>query len=389
MGALPEEPEGFLTWARNDEPGLPPDQFASRHLYGSYLQALLCKTQEESTRATLRVVRDVVIDLTFDDEARQFCVELAQHLSLHADACILALGNIQRTTISGIAISSVFNDPYKEESYEEIEGKQSLLVVGTGLTAVDCILEAEGRGFKGRYVMLSRHARLPLPHEPLGTMQSAKVAPLFSSPDCLQTSTLSTFVKAFREEAKRLGSSQPIINAMRPHLQRIWHDMPIASKRRFLRHLRPLWEVHRHRIPETHAALVNDLRQKQRLSLVAGRLLSAKREHDAIEIEYLHEGRTSRDVFDIAFICAGPEGDISKVETPLIRNLVRRGIIQAGALGLGIDMSESSLSHAAKQRFKILGPLQREQLWEITAVREIRIEAAKIAKELYDVVSDI
>jgi uncharacterized NAD(P)/FAD-binding protein YdhS len=289
---------------------------------------------------------------------------------------------LRRSTLNGIEISSVFSDPYDEESYEAVASRQRMLVVGTGLTAVDCILEAEGRGYKGAYVMLSRHARLPLSHETVSALQTSKVGPFFGSREALVSVPLISLVRKMREEANRVGSSQPIIAAMRPHLQELWKAMSVASKRRFLRHLRPFWEVHRHRIPEAHAVALDALRESGRLILTAGRLRSARKEGDKITVEYLHGRGIVQEIFDVAMCCAGPESDIRRTEIPLVQNLLRRRIIRPGPLGLGIDVLESSLPRDAQQRFRILGPLQREQLWEITAVREIRSEAVRLAEGL-------
>ena len=55
------------------------------------------------------------------------------------------------------------------------------------------------------------------------------------------------------------------------------------------------------------------------------------------------------------------------MKNPLIRNLLRRGLITPGPLRLGIVQSA--------QKLTVVGPLQREILWEITAVRELREEA--------------
>jgi uncharacterized NAD(P)/FAD-binding protein YdhS len=40
---------------------------------------------------------------------------------------------------------------------------------------------------------------------------------------------------------------QAIINGLRPSLQDIWQILPAAEQARFLRHLRPFWDSHRHR----------------------------------------------------------------------------------------------------------------------------------------------
>ena len=47
---------------------------------------------------------------------------------------------------------------------------------------------------------------------------------------------------------------QAVMDAVRPQVQALWRGLPLAERRRFLRHLRPWWDVHRHRIPPRSAA---------------------------------------------------------------------------------------------------------------------------------------
>jgi uncharacterized NAD(P)/FAD-binding protein YdhS len=112
-------------------------------------------------------------------------------------------------------------------------------------------------------------------------------------------------------------------------------------------------------------------------------LVSAQQQNNSVELQYLHRGDPLRERFDRAFICAGSEGDLSKVDQPLLRNLLARGIVRVGELKLGISLAaEGTIPQEYDDCLRILGPLQREELWEITAVREIRVEAARIAQQL-------
>jgi uncharacterized NAD(P)/FAD-binding protein YdhS len=43
------------------------------------------------------------------------------------------------------------------------------------------------------------------------------------------------------------GDWRSVIDGLRPQVQALWQALPLQEKRRFLRHLRPYWEVHRHR----------------------------------------------------------------------------------------------------------------------------------------------
>ena len=82
-------------------------------------------------------------------------------------------------------------------------------------------------------------------------------------------------------------------------------------------------------------------------------------------------------LFDAAFMCAGPEADITKINVPLLQSLRDHGLIEPGPLGLGPRTTPE-----AAASLWLIGPLRREDLWEITAVREIRQQAIEVVAEI-------
>jgi uncharacterized NAD(P)/FAD-binding protein YdhS len=382
MGADPEDPAGFFTWLMETGHSCRGEDFVSRDLYGQYLSNLLAHTLARAADATLTHVRDEACDITFNQATSEFHITLAKHPELTVDLCVLALGNMARSSLNGVPVAKTFRSPYTPSSYDDVSELQTLLVIGTGLTAVDSILEAEGRGFTGRYTMVSRHGYLPLPHEALDPAIPATLHPTFSSREQLLALSLRELTRLVTRESRRIGSSQPCITALRPHIQRIWSGLSLPDKKRFLRHLRPLWEIHRHRIPAQHWQRLQDLIEAGRLTIHAGSIRSATRSTHGVAIQVSPPLTACPASFDAAFMCAGPEGDLAKIDLPLVKNLLAHGILARGELGLGADLSRSSLPFQARAKFKIIGPLQREALWEITAVRELRSAAAQLAQEI-------
>jgi fatty acid desaturase len=60
-------------------------------------------------------------------------------------------------------------------------------------------------------------------------------------------------------------------DGLRPHLPALWNRLPPEEKSRFLRHVRPYWDVHRHRMAPEIARRIADLQQSGHLSILAGR----------------------------------------------------------------------------------------------------------------------
>jgi len=66
-----------------------------------------------------------------------------------------------------------------------------------------------------------------------------------------RASSLVSLVRMIREtcdEAEKQGRGwRVVIDGLRPHTQRLWQELPLPERARFLRHLRPWWDAHRHR----------------------------------------------------------------------------------------------------------------------------------------------
>lgn len=377
MSAFSDDPENFLRWMRSREPTVAAEEFVSRRFYGEYLAELLDTHRQASRHHVLEIFHDEVVDLELIGATGTFLITLKQSKSFQVDACILAVGNIERSQFGNESDCSIFHSPYLTSSYEGLSNVSQILIVGTGLTAIDCVLEAEARGFRGRYTMLSRHARLPLPHEVVPTSVDLQS----HLPHIDEDVSLRSLVRTIHSQARIAGSSQGLMLALRPHIQTIWHHLSTADKSRFLRHIRPFWEVHRHRIPQPHHETVLGLIGATRLEIVRGKLRSACSISGRTRVTIASSQVINQD-FDRAFLCAGPESDLTKVTMPLVRKLIERKIIIPGDLKLGVAPGVSSLPEPAQKRFRIIGPLQREELWEITAVRELRIEAERVAQEI-------
>lgn len=372
MGALPGRPEGFLEWLQSENLPASRNDFVSRRWYGRYLASLLDDAMQEAGRDRLSLVADDVVDISRTSSSSTFSVRLASHKTIEADACVVAIGNLMRRGFSDDR-PSVAKDPFSSETYAGIETKKSVCILGSGLTAVDAILHAEGEGFKGKYTVISRRGTFPLPHEESNPRDKLDL-PL----DWEKSGSVSKIVAMVREFARLRGSSQPVIDAMRPKIQEMWKHLSLKERRRFLRHVKPYWEIHRHRIPAEHAQALASLQECGRLEVLSATIKGLSHEDGHVKVGLCSRLGIESRLFDIAIMCVGPEGDIEKSGEALPKHLLERGFLKAGVLGLGVEQREEQ----RRKGFFLIGPLQREELWEITAVRELREEAHRVAHEM-------
>jgi uncharacterized NAD(P)/FAD-binding protein YdhS len=164
--------------------------------------------------------------------------------------------------------------------------------------------------------------------------------------------------------------------------------MDTDEKRRFLRHLRPWWEVRRHRIAPDIAERLSSLKAQGRLTITAGRIQAASRQGGQLLVDLKPRGggqvRTAEGAWLIN--CTGPAGDITHVEDPLISTLLADGIARPDPLRLGLDVdTDLHLRDAqgrSQPRLFALGPLTRGVFWEITSAPDIRQHARDLAQRL-------
>jgi uncharacterized NAD(P)/FAD-binding protein YdhS len=178
------------------------------------------------------------------------------------------------------------------------------------------------------------------------------------------------------------------VDELRPHTQDLWRRMDIATRRRFLRHLRPYWDVHRHRLAPAVEHKVDALQMENRLRFVAGKVTSAVENEDGVTVEWRSRGTDIKHRVTVKRIinCTGPVSDLTLCDDPLIADLHRGGHIAPAPLGLGLDVNAGGQLRSADGRVQAdllaVGPITRGECWEIVAVPDIRQQVWSLARRL-------
>jgi uncharacterized NAD(P)/FAD-binding protein YdhS len=178
---------------------------------------------------------------------------------------------------------------------------------------------------------------------------------------------------------------QSVINGLRSSLQDIWRSLPVEEQSRFLRHVRPLWDAHRHRLPpEVHGRVKAEF-DEGRAVLLRGSVTSVERDADGFRLTLRPRGSPRLETLtaDLAFDCTGHRPDLS---SPLIQSLVAQGAVREDAhrLGLAVQPNGQVLSKSGPPTRGLfaLGPLGQGSLWEITSVPEIVRQCDAAAQSL-------
>ncbi len=384
MSADAEEANHFVDWlASRPSEAFTPKSFVPRILFGDYLRDLLSSAindRRSAVQVRVRHGRATAIDRG----ATHWVVMLDDGKTIDADAVVLATGNAPPRALAhaGAPGLRVINDPWDADAKSRIARDATVALIGSGLTAVDVALELLDQGHAGPIAMLSRHGLLPRKHA------QAMVGGGWLFPPYPRS--IAELMRRTRDEAHRIprpDAWRTAIDALRPSLPAIWAALTPVDKERFLRHVRPFWEVHRHRMAPHVAERIENAMSQGGLEIRQGRLLAIEAGLEkALTLRMKTRGHTSCFSADVAINCTGPECDPTASRNPIIVDLLRKGFGRADPLHLGLDTDDDNrvLAHDGRvsERLFAVGPVARGRQWEVTAVPEIRQQASNLARLL-------
>jgi uncharacterized NAD(P)/FAD-binding protein YdhS len=266
---------------------------------------------------------------------------------------------------------------------------EPIVILGTGLTAIDAVLSLNLESRRAPITLISRrglipqmHAREPIPPADLQML----VAELLAAPGGVRAKTI---FKKIRAKVQQLCDSghdwRSVVDGVRPHTTNLWRALSSGERRKFLTRLRPYWEVHRHRmawgVAERFHALVN----QGLVRILAGSVASAQADDDGVRLYVRERGEERLLEIPAAWVlnCTGPAASNSAESNPVIGSLLIHGWLQPDEHSLGLETTADGNAmdahgRAASDLF-VVGTLRKPAHWESTAVPELRNQAASVA----------
>ncbi|WCT72821.1 FAD/NAD(P)-binding protein [Sphingomonas naphthae] len=380
MSALPDDPDHFVRWLAARGEG---DRatFVPRTTYGLYLREMLDEAIVRSNGRLVQIEGEVT---ALDGAGATQRLTMADDGVIAVDRVVLALGNLPPHTPPGLDPAALPGgvyraDPWASDIAEGLRADDVVVLIDTGLTAVDAALLLDARGFGGMILAVSRRGLAPRRHVDGGiALPGLLDKPQGGSGD---------IIRQVRGRAAQHGW-RAAVDELRPVTQMLWASAPEDLRARFLRHLRPYWDVHRHRLAPRVADRIDALVAEGRLRFTGGRLVDAVGDGSHADLRWRPRGEAQAMVTRTARIvnCTGPQGDLLRSDESLIRHLVATGTIRPDPLRLGLDVDAQS--HALRadggrnERLYAIGPMTRGGLWEVVAVPDIRQQAWSLARRL-------
>lgn len=374
MSAYPDQPDHFIKWLSLRGGWSAHGGFVTRGVYGDYLQDLLRQALETFGADRLLLEQDEVVDLVPHDGAWR--AHLALGRALEADAVVLAPGVLAPEPPAGADPALLISPRYLANPWLETELPEGdLLLLGTGLTMVDAALTHARPG--GRTWAISRRGLLPRTHAPVAARPPAALS---------QGSPLA-MLRDLRAAADLHGWREAV-DDLRPHVREIWRAWSQPERAAFLRHLRPWWDVHRHRLAPSAARHLSTLMRGRDLTLRAGEVVALTPHDRGVEVVWRPRGGEALRRMSVGAVinCMGLPGDITRSADPLLGRLLTRGLIRPDPNRLGAEVDDVSRlvgrDGVAWTSLHAVGSITRGAVWEMTSVPDIRGQAAATAASL-------
>lgn len=382
MSAFPDEPLHFLDWLRNRVPEIPDSgYFAPRMIYGEYLEDLL-----RNDVAGLAHVRAEVAAVERAPDG--YTLKLSNGQPIRASKVVLALGNPLSSPFPvnvGADIADKWNaTPWSNDALKVRLPGERILLIGTGLTAVDAALALRSQDIPCEIGMVSRRGILPCTH----TQSCTSTSP----PDFPSSSRVGPLLRLIRAQIESMREEgrcwRTVIDSLRSASNGIWNDLPLRERARFVRHLKPYWEPHRHRMAPQVRSRLDQLLREGSARIVAGRILKITKSGNSLECRiHLRNREEIRLSVDRIINCSGIQERYSGSPVrPFIKSLIKGGLAEPNDLGIGFRTSAEGALVTADEGTSpslfTLGPTRRGELFETTAVPEIRVQAETLARLL-------
>lgn len=362
-------PNHFYEWLNSNQPywqktnpafenlTILPESFMPRMLYRIYLHAMVDELKKLSANknSVVNFIEKEILDI--------------KEINGKYRHIVIACG-LQNKRITDHRVINNLWDAINNKKLPQNGQNDNILIIGSGLTAVDMILSLKNNGllknndFNGNIIVCSPKAKLPLPH------LRQKLPPItILSADDYQLPLSKILFKL--KKASKHCEWQQILNALRPITQDFWQKLTLSKKQQFLRHCLSFWNIHRHRIPKSSSDVIQQMLTEDKLKIIKGKVVAIKDDQWQSHV-ILDNGQSI--AADLILNCTG--FDFSGKNSIFLQSLLRQKIIKKDIIGFTLEENIKN--------FHLAGALLTGKLLEATAVPELRVIAANIARKIVE-----
>ena len=387
----PEDPAHLAQWCQasgvlqRDPQALAADgkPFLRRSDFGDYLAAAV-RDHAQGAANGCTIAHHPTLALAAEPVGERWQVRLQQGPPLTAELLIMATGHPRPRLRAPFdpalaAHPQVWANALDPARPLSVHAEARVLLVGSGLTALDMVSTLLRQGHRGGIEVLSRRGLRPRPQAPDPTTPPSPGAvprvldainadlPAWLLAACADGTPPSVrgWLRALRARIGRgrgAGESwQTGFDELRNVVWRAWPLLPPAQQKRFLQRLRTWYDVHRFRTPPMTDARVRAAEAQGQVRYRAARLQSVSAAADGgLLARWVDSQGPQLLRFDAAINCTGLDAAAQVDDNPLLMQLQRSGHLQVDAAGIGfaVDSQGRAIDRhgRADPRLRLIGP---------------------------------
>ncbi|CRG92449.1 hypothetical protein PISL3812_09509 [Talaromyces islandicus] len=407
MGLYFDDPKHFSSWRLEQECADVADPFPLRTQYGDYLQALW--------KQAVEVAQDFGIVVTaIHGEAQSisrtretFGLLLSDGSHLQAISVVLAPGNFTASATSYLSgIPGYHASPWPIDRLKAIPPDQSVLIIGSRLSAIDTVLSLARNGHVGPIIMISRGGNLPKVQGPsVRFPRRYALYTLAKEVESEREDGLFKIIDGIIEELSQItdgnwswGSNnrepldqleydiraaeggqvqwQAVLKSTAPLIERYWNCLSTASKILFTQKWLSLWMTYRHAMPVKSAKQILSMMQSGHLKVTRGERVDWS--DGLFKVNTLHGEVKCQHVIE----AVGQECDLHHIQSPLIQSAVKQDLLKPHPAG-GVAVDFETLR--ASPGLYLIGSLTRGTHFYASAIDRNAAHAARVADSLVGV----
>lgn len=394
MSLHPDDEHAFERWFfetgedRADPAALAEDgrHYPRREAFGRYVHAQLLPSLRSGR---VRHVRQRVDQIAF--ESGHYVISAADGGVRNADILVVATSHPPPSPPAQLAVLAgdprFVADPTRPDALAGIGRDDRVLVVGSGLTAADVIASLDAGGHAGPVTVFSRRGLRSRGH---AREIQAPYGDFVTDP----ARSVSALVRRVRAEVRAAAAVgipwQAVFDALRVQGGEIWRALPLVERQRFVRHLRPFWDVHRFRVAPQIKAVADRLEAEGRIRFLAASLegvaCSGPSQPIRVRLKRRRDGTILHCEHDAVVVTTGPGHRSIIAQQPYLRSLNNLGLLHLDDTRLGIACSENAraldMRGTPVPGLYVAGPLARGTFGELMGLPQVTEHAALVASEI-------
>lgn len=400
--------------ATDPEIKTPTGLFPRRRDFARYLQQAFSDcAQENASGSQLTHHQARVTNLSHGSAGVELvAVDAAgQSSSLAADQVVLATGNPPPKLPAELAPfvdhPAMIGSPWQGAQLDDIDSNASVTVMGSSLTSVDALASLMRRGHQGPITVFSRRGLRPreqrppetppdpLPESWLVDRINGRLEPWLSAV-LRKTPTVRAVLAALRQrtrDGEKAGEAwQVAFDELRDVVWQVWPQLPLAEQQRYLRQVRPWYDVHRFRLSPATEALVAPAIAAGQIRVVAGRLQHLQEATDSgrpgLNVHLDSANTADLSHYCDAFInCAGLDIMGEPAPGSLEATLLGKGILSRHPTGLGYQVDEHhrvlNQQAQADSRLRLIGPATAGRFGDPVGAMFIAVQINRLLPALF------